>query len=206
MFNFVGGKDFIQVFIYFIVFDRMLHADDKPVKSYQDIQHWWAGPQTCSSERMINPVIHNSMKWKRVFTFLDDFSHGLQSFDIPSKEYKVVRQFFRRRVVSELAVPLAHSWDTGPKHKHRALSRATTLYAFPIQTIQCRRSEMWLFQIAFSTGSRKWSTPFGMWKCDRPGFDTAISQFFSLFPQNLASTNRRRKFSWLLFQLILMIS
>ena len=43
-----------------------------------------------------------------------------------------------------------------------------------------------------------------MWKCDSPGFDTAISQFFLFFPWNLASPNRRRKFSWLLFQLILM--
>ena len=30
---------------------------------------------------------------------------------------------------------LAHSWDTGPKHRHRALSHATTLYGFPSDTI-----------------------------------------------------------------------
>ena len=29
-------------------------------------------------------------------------------------------------------------------------------------------------------GKIKWSTPFGLWKCDSPGFDTAISQFFLL--------------------------
>ena len=48
-------------------------------------------------------------------------------------------------------------------------------------------------------GNVKWSTLFGMWKGDSPGFDTAISQFFLFFIKNLASANRPRKFSWLLF-------
>ena len=34
----------------------------------------------------------------------------------------------------------------------RTLSYVTTLYGFPIKTIQCWRSEMWLLQNAFSAG------------------------------------------------------
>ena len=98
-----------------------------------------------------------------------------------NKEFKVVGQFFKKPSVWEFALSLAHTWDTGPKHKHRALLHATTLYGFPIQTTQCRRSEMWLLQIAFLMGKYSGSLL-------------------------LASANRRRKFSWLLFQLILMIS
>ena len=69
------------------------------------------------------------------------------------------------------SLSLAHSWDRGPKHQHRTLSHATTPYGFPIKTVQRWRSEMWLSQMAFSTGNRKWSTPFGVWKCDSPEFE-----------------------------------
>ena len=58
------------------------------------------------------------------------------------EEYSVVWQFFRRRSMWELAVSLAHSWDPGPKHKHRTLSHATTFYGFSIKTIQWWRSEI----------------------------------------------------------------
>ena len=44
------------------------------------------------------------------------------------REYKVVYS-------------LAHSWDTGPKHKRRTLSHATTLYGYPIWIIQ------WIFSL-----------------------------------------------------------
>ena len=57
-----------------------------------------------------------------------------------------------RRGIASGPLSLAHSWDTGPKQKHRALSCATTPYGFPIKTIQYWPSEMWLLQIAFSTG------------------------------------------------------
>ncbi|OWA54998.1 Glycoprotein 3-alpha-L-fucosyltransferase A [Hypsibius exemplaris] len=37
----------------------LLHADNVPAKTYHDIQNWWAGPQVCSSQRRINPVVDN---------------------------------------------------------------------------------------------------------------------------------------------------
>ena len=46
------------------------------------------------------------------FHGIQDVQHYLSN--IPSEEYKVVRQCFRRRSVWEFAVSLAHSWDTGP--------------------------------------------------------------------------------------------
>ena len=65
------------------------------------------------------------------------------------------------------------------------ISHATTLYGFLIKTIQCWPSEMWLSQIAFSTGIVKWSAPFGVWKCGSPEFEKkwkrySTPQFFKL--------------------------
>ena len=58
--------------------------------------------------------------------------------------------------VREFSLWIQSLWHTheteSPKHKHLTLSDTTTLYDFPIKTIQCWRSEMWLLQIAFSTG------------------------------------------------------
>ena len=112
----------------------------------------------------------STMHENTVLFIQTNFDKIMFSLHIPSKEYIFVRQVLRRRSVWEFAVFLAHSWDTGPKHKHHALSHATTLYGFLIETnYQYRRSDIWLWQIAFSTGNIKWSTPFGVWKCDSPG-------------------------------------
>ena len=81
----------------------------------------------------------------------------------------MVRQFFRRRSLSEFAVSLAHSWDTGPKHKHRALSDATTLYGFPIKAVTSVWSERWRYRIpdchTFTT-QNEWPLYIPFAKCD----------------------------------------
>ena len=81
-------------------------------------------------------------------------------------EYKVVHSCWNVKVWQSGApyrhypfflscVFLTHSWNTRPKDKHRALSHATTPYSFPIKTIQCRRSEMWLFANRIFDGEYK---------------------------------------------------
>ena len=101
------------------------------------------------------------MHGKKLFTVLfADFDHVIyRELSVSSKEYKVVWDIKWSSSSSdgasvwELAVSLAHSWDTGPGALASCvLSYATTLYGFPIETIEHQRSEIWLLQITFSTG------------------------------------------------------
>ena len=103
-------------------------------------------------------------------------------FKIKIMKKKIAVGSFLEGVLCENSQFLWHTHETqGPMHKHITLSYATTLYGFPIETIQCWRSELWLPANLILDGNVNWSTPVGMWKCDSPRFDTAISQFFSSF-------------------------
>ena len=114
----------------------------------------------------------------------------------------MVRQFFRRRSVREFAVSLAHSWDRAQAQASRTPICHNSLRLshsdYPVLAVR---------NVTFASlildGNIKWSTPFGMWKCDSPGFDTAVSRHFFLKIWLLVW---RRKFSWLHFQSILMLS
>ena len=89
--------------------------------------------------------------------------------------------------------PLAHSWDTGPKHKHRALTCHNSLRLFHSDYPVLAFRNLTLANRILD-GNIKWSTPFGMWKCGSPGFDTAISLFFFFLKRKFPSRMRFAKF------------
>ena len=76
---------------------------------------------------------------------------------------------------------LWHTHETqGPKHKHRSLICHNSLRLFYLDyEVSAVRNVTFADRILH--GNIKWSTPFGAWKRDSPGFDTAISQFFLFF-------------------------
>ena len=74
-------------------------------------------------------------------------------------------------------------WHTHETQDHCALPNATTLYGFPIRTMCSATVSNVTSANRILDGNIKWSTPFGLWKCDSPAFNTAISQFSSCFSE-----------------------